>query len=58
MTEKFIIDYVVRWLKSNIDEPPPEGVAEDSANLLEKIEEFRESIEERADGQAMNAVGD
>ncbi len=35
---KEIIDYVIRWLDSNIDEPPPEGVQEDSANLKEKIE--------------------
>ena len=34
---KTIIDYVIRWLDSNIDEPPPEGVQEDSANLKEKI---------------------
>ena len=33
---KTIIDYVIRWLDSNIDEPPPEGVQEDSANLKEK----------------------
>jgi len=36
--EKAILEYVVRWLDSNIDEPPPEGVQEDSANLKEKIE--------------------
>ena len=35
---KAIIDMVIRWLNSNIDEPPPEGVQEDSANLKEKIE--------------------
>ena len=35
---KAILDYVIRWLDSNIDEPPPEGVREDSANLKEKIE--------------------
>jgi len=34
---KTIIDYVIRWLDSNIDEPPPEGIQEDSANLKEKI---------------------
>ena len=34
---KTIIEYVIRWLDSNIDEPPPEGVQEDSANLKEKI---------------------
>ena len=34
---KAILDYVIRWLDSNIDEPPPEGVREDSANLKEKI---------------------
>ena len=36
--EKAILEYVVRWLDSNIDEAPPEGVQEDSANLKEKIE--------------------
>jgi len=36
--KKAIIGYVIRWLDSNIDEPPPEGVREDSANLKEKIE--------------------
>jgi len=36
--KKEIIEYVIRWLDSNIDEPPPEGVREDSANLKEKIE--------------------
>ena len=35
---KKIIEYILRWLDSNIDEPPPEGVREDSANLKEKIE--------------------
>ena len=33
-----IINMVIRCLDSNIDEPPPEGVQEDSANLKEKIE--------------------
>jgi len=36
--KKAVIEYVIRWLDSNIDEPPPEGVREDSANLKEKIE--------------------
>jgi hypothetical protein len=27
--EKAIIEMVIRWLDSNIDEPPPEGVQED-----------------------------
>ena len=35
---KAILEYGVRWLDANIDEPPPEGVQEDSANLKEKIE--------------------
>lgn len=35
--EKAILDYVIRWLDSNIDEQPPEGIQEDSANLKEKI---------------------
>jgi len=32
-----ILNYVIRWLDDNIDSPPPEGIAEDSANLKEKI---------------------
>ena len=32
-----ILNYVIRWLDDNIDNPPPEGTAEDSANLKEKI---------------------
>ena len=36
--EKAIIEYVIRWLDSNIDEQPPEGIQEDSANLKEKIQ--------------------
>ena len=35
---KAIIEYVIRWLDSNIDEAPPEGIQEDSANLKEKIQ--------------------
>jgi len=35
--EKAIIDMVLTWLDCNIDEPPPEGIQEDSANLKEKI---------------------
>ena len=38
MKDKAIIEYVIRWLDSNIDEAPPEGVREDSANLKEKIQ--------------------
>ena len=36
--EKAIIEMVIRWLDSNIDEAPPEGIQEDSANLKEKIQ--------------------
>jgi hypothetical protein len=35
--EKAIIDMVLTWLDTNMDEPPPEGIQEDSANLKEKI---------------------
>ena len=35
--EKAIVQYVLRWLNSNIDDQPPEGIQEDSANLKEKI---------------------
>jgi hypothetical protein len=37
-----IIEYVKQWLQSNMEEPPVEGVAEDSANLLQKINEMEE----------------
>ena len=37
--EKAILEYVIRWLDSNIDEPELlDTVQEDSANLKEKIE--------------------
>ena len=36
--EQAIIEYVLQWLNSNIDEPPKENISEDSANLKEKIE--------------------
>lgn len=37
--EKAVIEYVLRWLDSNIDEDNiSDTVAEDSANLKEKIE--------------------
>jgi hypothetical protein len=35
--EKAILEYVIRWLDSNIDEHTGEGIQEDSANLKEKI---------------------
>ena len=35
--QEAIIEYGIRWLDSNIDEQPPEGIQEDSANLKEKI---------------------
>ena len=35
--EKAIIEMVLTWLDTNIDEPPLEGIQEDSANLKEKI---------------------
>jgi hypothetical protein len=35
--EKAIIDMVLTWLDINMDEPPLEGIQEDSANLKEKI---------------------
>jgi hypothetical protein len=36
--QEAIIEYVIRWLDSNIDEQPPESIQEDSANLKEKIQ--------------------
>ena len=37
-----IVEYGKQWLQSNMEEPPVEGVAEDSANLLQKINEMEE----------------
>ena len=37
--EKAVIEYILRWLDSNIDEDNTrDTIAEDSANLKEKIE--------------------
>ena len=36
--QEAILEYVIRWLDSNIDEQPPEGIQEDSANLKKKIQ--------------------
>ena len=37
--EKAVIEYILRWLDSNIDEDnTSDTIAEDSANLKEKIE--------------------
>ena len=37
--EKAVIQYILRWLDSNIDEDnTSDTIAEDSANLKEKIE--------------------
>ena len=36
--EQAIIEYVLQWLNSNIDEPPKESISEDSVNLKKKIE--------------------
>jgi hypothetical protein len=37
--EKAILEYVIRWLDSNIDEPELlDTIQEDSANLKEKIQ--------------------
>ena len=37
--EKAVIEYIIRWLDSNIDEDnTSDTIAEDSANLKEKIE--------------------
>ena len=33
-----ILNYVIRWLDDNIDNAPSESIAEDSANLKEKIQ--------------------
>ena len=36
------LEYTKAWLNTNMDEPPPEGIQEDSANLLQKINEILE----------------
>jgi hypothetical protein len=42
--EKAIIDMVLTWLDTNMDEPPPEGIQEDSANLQEDSANLKEKI--------------
>ena len=43
-----IINMVIRWLDSNIDEPPMGsiGIATDSADLKQKIELYLEGVDE------------
>ena len=52
--EKAVIEYVLRWLDSNIDEDnTSDTIAEDSANLKEKIElalEPTTTIKDREEG--------
>jgi len=36
------LEYTKAWLNTNMDEPPPESIQEDSANLLQKINEILE----------------
>jgi hypothetical protein len=42
LKELELINYIKKWLQSNIDSPDetPEGLSEDSLNLLQKIEEY------------------
>ena len=44
---KKIIQQIKDWLKNNVDDPDetPEGLSEDSVNLLNKIEEWEEEEE-------------
>ena len=44
---KKIIQQIKDWLKDNVDDPDetPEGLSEDSVNLLNKIEEWEEEEE-------------
>ena len=45
MTHQDIVNYVKRWLNDNIDEGEmAESVAEDLANLLQKVMEMEEEI--------------
>ena len=44
---KKTIQQIKDWLKDNVDDPDetPEGLSEDSVNLLNKIEEWEEEKE-------------
>ena len=44
---KKIIQQIKDWLKNNVDDPDltPEGLSEDSVNLLNKIEEWEQEDE-------------
>ena len=43
-----LIENIIRWLNSNIDDPPMGsiGVATDSADLKEKIDLYLEGVDE------------
>ena len=45
-SDKELVKYIKDWLEVNKNNPDetPEGLAEDSANLLQKIEEFEEKL--------------
>ena len=45
-SDKELVKYIKDWLEVNKKNPDetPEGLAEDSANLLQKIEEFEEKL--------------
>ena len=45
-SDKELVKYIKDWLEVNKKNPDetPEGLAEDSANLLQKIEEFEERL--------------
>jgi len=43
MSNKEIVRYVKTWLQDNLDNDYPEGLREDSYNLLNKIYEMEES---------------
>ena len=44
---RLIIQQIQDWLKNNVDSPDetPEGLSQDSLNLLNKIEEWEEEYE-------------
>ena len=43
-----LIEHIIRWLNSNIDDPPMGsiGVATESADLKEKIDLYLEGVDE------------
>ena len=45
--QELVLDQIKDWLRKNVDSPDetPEGLSQDSLNLLNKIDEWEEDID-------------